>query len=95
MVFCASCFSVAMLFPAHHWLVTDTDLRAAAGHIAENSDASPGEAVWLPIDEASPELFAVRVWGVVAILISSTTSPRRGSSWLATRQCRVIIIHLR
>ena len=66
-------------------IVAYPDLRAAAGHIAENSDASPGEAVWLPIDEASPELFAVRVSGSS---MDGGEQPLRDGDWAVMRVSR-------
>jgi len=44
-------------------VVAYPDLRVAAGHVGEASAAFDTEAAWLPLDNASTDLFAVRVTG--------------------------------
>ncbi|MBK8943158.1 MAG: DEAD/DEAH box helicase family protein [Polyangiaceae bacterium] len=44
-------------------VVAYPDLRAAAGHALEAAEAPDAERVWLPLTDASSELFAVRVSG--------------------------------
>jgi hypothetical protein len=61
------------------------DFRAAAGHIRENSESTYGEAVWLPITETSPDMFAVRVSGNS---MDGGELPLHDGDWAVMRVCR-------
>jgi len=70
---------------SHSRVVAYPDLRAAAGHVAEGSKAPSGEAVWLPITETSPEMFAVRVSGSS---MDAGEHPLHDGDWAVMRVCR-------
>jgi cold shock CspA family protein/SOS-response transcriptional repressor LexA len=70
---------------SHNRVVAYPDLRAAAGHVAENSEGAYGEAVWLPITETSPEMFAVRVSGSS---MDGGEQPLHDGDWAVMRVCR-------
>ena len=48
---------------SRHSVIAYPDLRAAAGRITEDVESPDADAIWLPIDNSSPDLFAVRVSG--------------------------------
>lgn len=61
------------------------DLRAAAGHALETVEAPNAEVVELPLADASPELFAVRVTGSS---MDGGKSPLRDGDWAVMRLAR-------
>ncbi|HWO23573.1 MAG TPA: DEAD/DEAH box helicase family protein [Kofleriaceae bacterium] len=66
-------------------VVAYPDLRAAAGH-AQGAAAPPDdELVWLPLEDASPELFAVRVSGTS---MDGGKEPLRDGDWAVMRVAR-------
>ncbi len=61
------------------------DLRAAAGHVADAVLSPEADLVWLPLDAASPDLFAVRVSGTS---MDGGKEPMRDGDWAVMRVAR-------
>jgi superfamily II DNA or RNA helicase/diadenosine tetraphosphate (Ap4A) HIT family hydrolase len=61
------------------------DLRAAAGHAEHGSRTLEGDTVSLPLEDASPELFAVRVSGTS---MDGGDHPLRDGDWAVMRVAR-------
>ncbi len=61
------------------------DLRAAAGHVQDESFDAPGEVVALPVEDTSPELFAVRVSGSS---MDGGRAPLHDGDWAIMRPAR-------
>jgi SOS-response transcriptional repressor LexA len=68
-----------------HRIVAYPDLRAAAGHAAESIEPPDESLVSLPLDEASPELFAVRVAGTS---MDGGKQPLHDGDWAVMRLAR-------
>jgi hypothetical protein len=66
-------------------IVAYPDLRAAAGQIIDGARLPDGEARWLPVDDASPDLFAVRVSGTS---MEGGEQPLRDGDWAIMRVSR-------
>lgn len=66
-------------------IVAYPDLRAAAGHIATDVEPPNEELVSLPIDDADPELFAVRVSGTS---MDGGKQPLHDGDWAVMRLAR-------
>lgn len=66
-------------------VVAYPDLRAAAGHAEDSVEPPDAELVTLPLAEASPELFAVRVSGTS---MDGGKQPLRDGDWSVMRVAR-------
>ena len=66
-------------------IVAYPDLRAAAGHIGRDAEPPDAELVTLPIDDANPDLFAVRVSGTS---MDAGRQPLRDGDWAIFRLAR-------
>jgi hypothetical protein len=66
-------------------IVAYPDLRAAAGHAAALVEPPADELVALPIEEGSPELFAVRVSGTS---MDGGKQPLHDGDWAVMRLAR-------
>jgi len=66
-------------------VVAYPDLRAAAGHIADNIESPDAEIVCLPIERSSSDLFAVRVSGTS---MDGGKQPLHDGDWAVMRLCR-------
>jgi superfamily II DNA or RNA helicase/diadenosine tetraphosphate (Ap4A) HIT family hydrolase/SOS-response transcriptional repressor LexA len=66
-------------------IVAYPDLRAAAGHVATDVEPPAEELVSLPIDDADPELFAVRVSGTS---MDGGKQPLHDGDWAVMRLAR-------
>jgi superfamily II DNA or RNA helicase/diadenosine tetraphosphate (Ap4A) HIT family hydrolase/SOS-response transcriptional repressor LexA len=66
-------------------IVAYPDLRAAAGHVATDVEPPGEELVSLPIDDADPELFAVRVSGTS---MDGGKQPLHDGDWAVMRLAR-------
>jgi len=74
-----------MEISSRHRVIGYPDLRAAAGHLADNIESPDAEVVWLPIENPSSELFAVRVSGTS---MDGGKQPLRDGDWAVMRVCR-------
>jgi SOS-response transcriptional repressor LexA len=70
---------------ARRGVVAYPDLRAAAGHASAASEALEAEHVLLPIEDADPSLFAVRVSGTS---MDGGRDPLRDGDWAVMRLSR-------
>ena len=66
-------------------VVTYPDLRAAAGHVREGGETTERALVMLPVDNADPDLFAVRVSGTS---MDGGKNPLRDGDWAVMRHAR-------
>jgi SOS-response transcriptional repressor LexA len=66
-------------------IVAYPDLRAAAGHVANSVEPPEAELVSLPIEDAEPELFAVRVAGTS---MEGGKQPLYDGDWAVMRLAR-------
>lgn len=66
-------------------IVAYPDLRAAAGHAQAATEPPDDELVWLPLEEASGDLFAVRVSGTS---MDGGKDPLRDGDWAVMRVAR-------
>jgi superfamily II DNA or RNA helicase/diadenosine tetraphosphate (Ap4A) HIT family hydrolase/HKD family nuclease/SOS-response transcriptional repressor LexA len=66
-------------------IVAYPDLRAAAGHAVGAIEPPDAARVWLPLEDASPDLFAVRVAGTS---MDGGKSPLRDGDWAIFRLAR-------
>jgi len=66
-------------------LVAYPDLRAAAGHAQAATEPPDDELVWLPLEEASRDMFAVRVSGTS---MDGGKHPLRDGDWAVMRVAR-------
>lgn len=66
-------------------VVAYPDLRAAAGHAGEAAEPPGDELVWLPLEDASPDMFAVRVSGTS---MDGGKEPLRDGDWAVMRVAR-------
>ncbi len=66
-------------------IVAYPDLRAAAGHLGHDTEPPDAELVSLPIDDADPDLFAVRVSGTS---MDGGKQPLRDGDWAILRLAR-------
>jgi superfamily II DNA or RNA helicase/diadenosine tetraphosphate (Ap4A) HIT family hydrolase/SOS-response transcriptional repressor LexA len=66
-------------------IVAYPDLRAAAGHVGGDIEPPDGELVSLPIEDADPDLFAVRVSGTS---MDGGKQPLRDGDWAVMRLAR-------
>jgi hypothetical protein len=72
-------------FAGRRQIVAYPDLRAAAGHLGRDTEPPDAELVSLPIDDADPDLFAVRVSGTS---MDGGTQPLRDGDWAIQRLAR-------
>jgi superfamily II DNA or RNA helicase/diadenosine tetraphosphate (Ap4A) HIT family hydrolase/SOS-response transcriptional repressor LexA len=66
-------------------VVAYPDLRAAAGHVQAAAEPPDDELVWLPLEEASRDMFAVRVSGTS---MDGGKDPLRDGDWAVMRVAR-------
>ncbi|MDB4958194.1 MAG: ATP-dependent helicase YejH [Myxococcales bacterium] len=66
-------------------IVAYPDLRAAAGHVANSVEPPEAELVSLPVEDADPELFAVRVSGTS---MDGGKQPLHDGDWTVMRLAR-------
>jgi superfamily II DNA or RNA helicase/diadenosine tetraphosphate (Ap4A) HIT family hydrolase/SOS-response transcriptional repressor LexA len=66
-------------------VVAYPDLRAAAGHVSDSVESAPEDLVSLPLAEATPDLFAVRVAGTS---MDGGKQPLHDGDWAVMRLAR-------